>query len=129
MFSFITSTNCRHPSEFKFPMYVINAYGQQALCKLDLLDKETDSSKKNKLQFEAKECAWKALNIVSGVIGALPMLKTTNQCYPTLEELLQNEDKSIGTLKRIAKLHELLDDDEETIKICKEIKKNLIQQL
>lgn len=32
-FSFITSNNCGKPS--KFPMTLINAYEQQAICKLD----------------------------------------------------------------------------------------------
>lgn len=43
-FSFITSSNCGNPS--KYPMYVINAYEQQACCKQDLLAKETDPVKK-----------------------------------------------------------------------------------
>lgn len=95
-FSFITFINCRNPSESEYPMYVINAYEQQALCKLDLLDKETDSRIriKDKLRLDAKECARKALTIVSEVIGALPMLQITNQCFPTLKELLQHEDYS-----------------------------------
>lgn len=118
-FSFITSSNCGNPS--KYPMYVINAYEQQSLCKLDLFAKETDSRKKNELQFDAKKCAWKALTIVSGVIGALPILKRTNQCYPTLKELLQNGDNSSRTLKELAKLHEMLDYDEESIKFYEQI--------
>lgn len=49
------------------------------------------------------------------------MLKKTSQCYPTLMELLQNEDKSIRTLKDLAMLHELLNYDEEAIKFYEEI--------
>lgn len=43
-FSSITSIHCRNPSEY--PMYVINAYEQQAFCKLDLLARETDPEKR-----------------------------------------------------------------------------------
>lgn len=120
-FSFITSSNCGNPS--KYPMYVINAYEQQAFCKQDLLAKETDPAKKDELQYDVKKCAWKALTIVTGVIGAIPMLKRSNQCFPTLKELLQNEDNSSKKLKELAKLHELLDYDEESIKIYEEIMK------
>lgn len=120
-FSFITSSNCGNPS--KYPMYVINAYEQQALCKQDLLAKETDPAKKDELQYDVKKCAWKALTIVTGVIGAIPMLKRSNQCFPTLKELLKNEDNSSKTLKELAKLHELLDYDEESIEYYKEIMK------
>lgn len=100
-------------------MYVINAYEQQALCKLDLLAKENDSRKNNELQYDAKKCAWKALSIVSGVIGALPMLKRTTLCYPTLKELLQNEDNSTRKFKDLAKLRELLEFDKESIRFYK----------
>lgn len=104
-------------------MYVINAYEQQALCKLDLLAKENDSRKENELQYDAKQCAWKALTIVSGVIGALPMLKRTTLCYPTLKELLQNEDHSTRKFKDLAKLHELLEFDKKSIRFYEKIMK------
>lgn len=118
-FSSITSGNCGNPSEYQ--MYVINAYEQQACCKLDLLARESDPEKKNELRYDVKECAWKALTIVSGVIAAIPMLKRSNQCYQTLKVLLQHEQNSFRTLKELAKLHGLLDYDEESIKYYKEI--------
>lgn len=118
-FSFITSSNCGNPS--KYPMYVINAYEQQALCKQDLLAIETDPAKKNELQYDVKKSAWKALTILSRVIRAIPMLKRSNQCFPTLKELLQNEGNSSKTLKELARLHELLDYDEESKEYYKEI--------
>lgn len=49
------------------------------------------------------------------------MLKITNQCYPTLKELLQQNEDSLGTLKELAKLHKLLDLDKESIKYNKKI--------
>lgn len=118
-FSFITSSNCGNPS--MYAMYVINVYEQQAFCKLDLLAKEGNHKKRNELRYNAKKCAWKAVTIVAGVIGAIPMLKKTSQCYPTLKEMLQNENKSITTLLELAKLHELLNYDEEAIKFYEEI--------
>lgn len=49
------------------------------------------------------------------------MLKITNQCYPTLKELLQQNEDSLGTLKELAKLHKLLDLDKESIKYNEKI--------
>lgn len=120
-FSFITSRsdNCGKPSQYL--MYAINAYEQQSFCKLDLLAKETDPERKEELRFDAKKCAWKAVTIVSGVLKAIPMLKSKNQCYPTLKELLQNEDSSLQTFQELAKLHDLLDYDEESIKFYQQI--------
>lgn len=58
------------------------------------------------------------------------MLRITNQCFPTLKVLLQHKDNSFGTLKELAKLHGLLDYDEESIEYYKEmIKKSGIKQL
>lgn len=118
-FSFITSNNCGKPSGF--PMTLINAYEQQAICKLHLNSKETDPKKKVELEFDAKKCMWKALSIISRVIGAIPLLKTTNQCFPTLKTLLQKGEKSSETIKELAKLHELMDYNEEAIKFYRQI--------
>lgn len=118
-FSFITSNNCGKPS--KFPMTLINAYEQQAICKLDLISKETDPKKKEELKYDAKQSFWRALSITSGFIWAIPLLKTTNQCFSILKELLQNEEKSFKTSKELAKLHNLLGYDEESIKFHREI--------
>ncbi|XP_052716890.1 uncharacterized protein LOC128189358 [Crassostrea angulata] len=118
-FSFITSNNCGKPSEY--PMSLINAYEQQAICKLDLISKETDPKRKEELQYDAKKSLWKALSITSGFIWAIPLLKTTNQCFLILKELLQNEEKSFSTSKELATLHELLGYDEESIKFHREI--------
>ncbi|XP_065934463.1 uncharacterized protein [Magallana gigas] len=118
-FSFITSNNCGKPS--KFPMTLINAYEQQAICKLDLILKETDPMRKEELKYDAKKSLWKALSITSGFIWAIPLLKTTSQCFLILKELLQNEEKSFSTSKELATLHKLLDYDEESIKFHREI--------
>lgn len=118
-FSFITSNNCGKPSEF--PITLINAYEQQSICKLHLNSKETDPKKKEELEFDAKKCMWKALSIISRVIGAIPLLKITNQCFPTLKKLLQKGEKSSETIKELAKLHELMDYNEEAIKFYRQI--------
>lgn len=118
-FSFITSNNCGKPSEY--PMTLINAYEQQSICKLHLSYRETDPKKKEELEFDAKKCMWKALSIISAVIGTIPLLKTTNQCFPTLKKLLQKGEKSSKTIKELAKLHELMDYNEEAIKFYRQI--------
>lgn len=118
-FSFLTSNNCGKPSDY--PMILINAYEQQAICKLDLISKETDPSKMEELRYDVRKCLWKALSVVSGVIGAIPMLKTTSQCFPLLKMLLQDEEKSTKTYKELAKLHELLGYNEESITFYKHI--------
>lgn len=118
-FSFITSNNCGKPSEY--PMILINAYEQQSICKLDLNSKETDPKKKVELEFDAKKCMWGALSVISKVIGAIPLLKTTNQCFPTLKTLLQKGENSSKTIKELAKLHELMDYDKEAIQFYRQI--------
>lgn len=118
-FSLITSNNCGKPSEYK--MSLINAYEQQAICKLDLISKETDPGRKEELKYDTRISLWKALTITSGIIGFIPLLKTTNQCFPTLKMLLQREEKSFKTSKELAKLYKLLDYDEESIKFYKQM--------
>lgn len=118
-FSLITSNNCGKPSEY--PMSLINAYEQQAICKIDLISKETDPNRKEELKYDTRISLWRALTITSGIIGFIPLLKTTNQCFPTLKMLLQREEKSFSTYKELAKLHELLDYNEESIKFYKQM--------
>lgn len=118
-FSFIPSNNCG--KSYDYPMTLINAYEQQAICKLDLISKETDPSKVEELRYDSRKCLWKALSVVSGVIGAIPLLKTTSQCFPLLKMLLQDEEKSTKTYKELAKLHELLGYNEESITFYKHI--------
>lgn len=102
-------------------MTLINAYEQQAICKLDLISKETDPSKVEELRYDSRKCLWKALSVVSEVIGAIPLLKTTSQCFPLHKMLLQDEEKSTNTYKELAKLHELLGYNEESITLYKHI--------
>lgn len=118
-FSFITSNNCGKPSTY--PMSLINAYEQQAICKLDLLAKETEPGKEEELKYDARKFLWKAVFKTSEVIGTIPLLKTTSHCFPALKRLLQDEEKSSETYKELAKLHELLDYNDESIKFYKQI--------
>ncbi|XP_062600845.1 uncharacterized protein LOC134262469 [Saccostrea cucullata] len=112
-FSFITSRNCGKPSEYK--MTLINAFEQQGICKLKLKSKENDQAKKEELQYDAEKSMWNAVTMISGIIGAIPDLKDSNHCFPTLKSLLLKGDESPKTLKELAKLHELLKFYEESI--------------
>ena len=118
-FSYITSNNCGKPSGYH--LILINAYEQQAMCNETLLQDETDIDKRKELEYDIRANMWKALSAISGVITALPMLKTTNHCFPTLKTLLEKEDTSTKKLKELAKLHELLDYTEASITFYQEI--------
>jgi hypothetical protein len=99
----------------------INAYEQQGLCKLEIKSKETDSSKQQDLEFDAKRSMWKAISVISSVIGAIPMMKTSNHCFPTLKSLLLKERESPKIIRELAKLHELLQFNEDSIQFYKEL--------
>jgi tetratricopeptide (TPR) repeat protein len=99
----------------------INAYEQQGLCKLDFKSKETDPSKQQALEFDAKRSMWKAISVISSVIGAIPMMKTSNHCFPTLKSLLLKEKESPKIIKELAKLHELLEFNEDSIQFYKKL--------
>ena len=118
-FSYITSNNCGKPSEY--PIMLVNAYEQQAICKLGLIAQESDKEKKVALKYDAQRCMWNAITVISGVIGALPMLRTANQCFPTLKKMLQDEEQSSETLKKLAQLHEKMENNEEAIECYKKI--------
>ena len=112
-FTRITSNNCGKPTEY--PITLINAYEQQAICNLEIEETEPSSERKKALTLNARASMWKALTVVSGVIGDVPMLKTTNQCFPTLKTLLENEKQSTKTLKELAQLHEQMGYAKESI--------------
>ena len=118
-FSYITSNNCGKPSEY--PIMLVNAYEQQAICKLGLIKQESDKENKMVLEYDALRCMWKALTVISGVIGALPMLRTSNHCFPTLKTLLQEEEQSSKTLEKLAHLLETMGYTEEAIAFYKKI--------
>lgn len=118
-FSRISSGNCGKLSEYK--MTLINAYEQQGLCKLEMKSKETDPTKQRKLEFDAQQSMWKAISVVSSVIGAIPMMKTSSHCFPTLKSLLLKEEESPKNFGELAKLHELLEFNEESIKFYRKM--------
>ena len=120
-FAYITSSNCGKMNDHKYPMQLVNAYEQQAICKLEIIEKESNTERKNEHRYDARQCLWNALTVISGIIGAVPNLKTTCQCFPTLKILLQNEEKCSKTLKDLAELHEKMGYTEESIKFVKEI--------
>ena len=91
-FARIASSTCGKPSEYHVPL--INAYEQQAICKLELKRKKSDKERKKALEYDARRCMWKALTVISAVIRTLPMLRTTRQCFPTLKILLQSQEQS-----------------------------------
>lgn len=62
-----------------------------------------------------------ALTEISGVISTLPMLKTTTQCFPALKLLLQSQEQSPTTLKKLAELHEKMGFNKESIGYYKKI--------
>ena len=86
-----------------------------------LLQDETDIDKREELEYDIRANMWKAISAISGVITALPMLKTTNHCFPTLKTLREKEDISTRKLKELAKLHELLDYTETPIQFYREL--------
>ena len=120
-FAYITSSNCGKPKDRNYPMLLINAYEQQAICKMKLKEKESDKERKKSLEYDANRCMWNAIAVTSGVIGTLPMLRTTGQCFPTLKTLLQSQEQSSKTLKELAELHEKMGFTEESIGFYKKI--------
>ena len=120
-FTYITSNNYGKPNDLKYPMQLSNAYEQQAICKMTLKEKESDEGRKKSLEYDACRCMWKALTEISGVISTLPMLKTTTHCFPALKLLLQSQEQSPTTLKKLAELHEKMGFNKESIGYYKKI--------
>jgi hypothetical protein len=84
-FSMITCNRAGKTSEYK--ILEVNAYEQQALCKMELANMEANFEMKNKLKNDGKHLLWKSLEAASLVIKSIPSLKHECVSFPTLKEL------------------------------------------
>lgn len=109
-FAMITCNRTGQTSEYT--ILVINAYEQQAICKMELADMETDADLKRKLKNDGKQLLWKSLEVASLVIKSIPKIKQECFSFPTLRGLLQNEN---SPPEEFAKLHELVYEYKESL--------------